>query len=270
MKEMKMFDAEAMSDLKVHSAKLINTDSTSKGNQTKWVEDNKIIKEDDFGYEGLAEFIASCFRQSCSNVDYVTVPYYLCHIQLANKKANGCYSLNFLKQGEELVSLHKLLQRIVGYNYCSMTFTDVCKIVSDYTHLDLIPYLFEIFAFDAMLLNRDRHLANISFIKSDSKFKFSPIFDFGAALLSDLEDFPLEKSIYGLISSVTSKPFNKDFDKQLMLLKPYHKIYKIDLSKFQDSISIAYKFYPKNYVNRAMEALEYRLNYYRGELWEEI
>lgn len=47
-------------------------------------------------------------------------------------------------------------------------------------------------------------------------FSYCPIFDNGAGLLSDITmDYPLDRNVYELIDSVTSKTICSDFDEQL-------------------------------------------------------
>jgi len=72
-------------------------------------------------------------------------------------------------------------------------------------------------AVDALFLNEDRHTNNIAVIRNeDTKvFRMAPIYDNGLALLSDLNDYPLNKDMYRNIGKVQAKPFDVDFNVQL-------------------------------------------------------
>lgn len=70
---------------------------------------------------------------------------------------------------------------------------------------------------DAFFLNEDRHTNNIAFLYdgTNDKYAFSPIFDNGLALMSDLSDYPVDKDIFECIKHITAKPFSTKFDEQL-------------------------------------------------------
>lgn len=82
--------------------------SITKGNQIKWVKDNKYIKADTMGYESIAEFVSSIFLKHVKGIDYA--PYYLCEITENGENFFGCYSDNFVNFDEELVSLFRVLK----------------------------------------------------------------------------------------------------------------------------------------------------------------
>ena len=74
-------------------------------------------------------------------------------------------------------------------------------------------------AFDALILNEDRHTNNLLFLyhfKLDT-WKLAPLFDHGLSLLSDVKDYPLGVDINILKRKVKAKPFNTNFKKQLAL-----------------------------------------------------
>ncbi len=66
---------------------------------------------------------------------------------------------------------------------------------------------------DSVFLNEDRHLHNIAVIKKDDgSFAYCPIFDNGAALLSDTKfDYPLSGNVTDYISSMKSKTIDESF-----------------------------------------------------------
>lgn len=80
-------------------------------------------------------------------------------------------------------------------------------------------YMNKLLTIDAIFLNEDRHTHNIAVLMNkDGKFAYCPIFDHGAALLSDITmDYPMEEDVYALIDTVRSKTICDDFDEQLDL-----------------------------------------------------
>lgn len=73
--------------------------------------------------------------------------------------------------------------------------------------------------FDFIIANTDRHLNNFGLIENGSEILFSPMFDNGLSLLSNLSDNELEKiSEFALKKYLKSKPFSSDPKKQLKLI----------------------------------------------------
>lgn len=201
--------------------------SSSKGNQLKYNVDDKWIKVDFLGYEGAAELLCSEILKY-SNVSYF-VEYDLETIKYNNREFTGCISKSFLSGDENVVTLENLILKT-----CGCTFTSFCnekttreKIVSlvdlvkEKTGLEYFgEYLTTLLELDAFVLNEDRHSYNIAFLYDKGDWSYCPIFDNGAAFLSDMrEDYPLEKNYIGLMASVTAKPFTKDFDSQMELCR---------------------------------------------------
>ena len=77
-------------------------------------------------------------------------------------------------------------------------------------------YLSTLLELDAFILNEDRHTNNIAVIRNekDGSFRLCPIFDNGLSLLSDLNDYPLNRELYECIDAVLAKPFSTDFAEQ--------------------------------------------------------
>ena len=74
-------------------------------------------------------------------------------------------------------------------------------------------------AFDALILNEDRHTNNILFLYNpvEKSWQLAPIFDNGLNLLSDEKDYTPGKPLMILKRKVKAKPFNSSFSKQLSL-----------------------------------------------------
>ena len=70
---------------------------------------------------------------------------------------------------------------------------------------------------DSFFLNEDRHTNNLAVIRNERTmgFRLCPMFDHGLALLSDLNDYPLDHDVYDCIRRVRAKPFDTDFDVQV-------------------------------------------------------
>lgn len=197
--------------------------SISKGNQLKMNLDHKWYKADFLGYEGASEVLASAILKQ-SNITYF-VDYKLQKITLNDQVYNGCVSDDFLKNDEELVTAYRLFLACNGIPIesalCNITSTEkkvmyFVDFIEKATGIDNFgQYLTLMLEWDRFVLNEDRHFNNIAFIKSDAGYRIAPLFDNGAAFLSDLrDDYPLNSNIHGLISRVQAKPFSDDFDKQ--------------------------------------------------------
>ena len=229
--------------------------SSSKGNQKKWIYDNKFIKADTYnGYESIAECLAYIVGK---HTNIKSIKYLSCIInevkEYGVESFYGCYSNNFIKEGESLVTVYKILLHYFNstlinafyYNYSANKMLEVIsKNCSRYTEIDInkiLRYFSDICKFDAIILNEDRHLNNIAFIFDGNSFRFSPIFDNGASLLS--ESGILNESIYYGINRAQSKPFSISFNEQISLFKDLPRI-KIDYDSLineLNNVSFQYK-----------------------------
>ena len=75
-------------------------------------------------------------------------------------------------------------------------------------------YLTLLFEVDALFLNDDRHLNNIAVLEHDGQYDYCPIFDHGAALLSNQRDYPMDIEPMGSIPKILARPFNISFNRQ--------------------------------------------------------
>lgn len=200
---------------------------SSKGNQLKWFSGDTWYKADYTGYEGLAEYVVSALLQkSCLAADDF-VCYETEQISYHGKVFNGCRSRNFLKTGEQLITLERLFQNQYGASLYRSLFQieDVNErasfLVSQVEQMTGLRnfgvYLDRMLAIDAVFLNEDRHTHNIGVIlKEDGSYRLCPYFDHGASLLSDTTlDYPIGGDVYKLIASVQSKTLSMDFQEQL-------------------------------------------------------
>ena len=204
---------------------------SSKGNQLKWNKDGVWYKADNNGYEGLSEYAISKLLKKSSLKKDEFVDYDLETIEYGYQIYNGCKSNNFLSEGESILTLERLFESNYGEKLSSLLMSIdgvsnrirfVVDKVEQITGLyDFGLYLSKILILDKIFLNEDRHMNNIAVIYDNkNKFKLCPIFDNGAALLSDVkQDYSLNVEWNILIKDVKSKSFDEDFDAQTDFLE---------------------------------------------------
>lgn len=223
--------------------------TSSKGDQSKWHVGSKWIKQNTRGYEGLAEVLASIIL-SCSTLpkqQYVI--YKPCEIFLPTGDiSSGCFSYDFRGKLQE-VTLERLFEAnftstdsILNDNALSTEekFNRLMKQVEAFTGLDARNDITQMLAFDALILNEDRHTNNILFLYEPVKqsWQIAPIFDNGLSLLADEKDYPPGKPLTILKRKVKAKPFNTNFSKQLALYKGPAFINKTELLDQLESTDI--------------------------------
>ena len=210
------------------ATRMIST--SSKGDQSKWRIGDKWVKQNARGYEGQAEILASLVLSCTTLVPDAYVTYYSCLIELADEeRSTGCYSHDFRGKLQEVT-----LERLFEANFTSTDlildnqslstadkFEQVMAQIAQFTGLDVRLDIARLLAFDALILNEDRHTNNILFLYSPTQksWQLAPIFDNGLSFLSDQKDYPLGKPLTILKRKVKAKPFNASFSKQLALYK---------------------------------------------------
>lgn len=197
---------------------------TSKGDQPKWHIDDDWYKADHMGYEALSEVIVSWMLDHSTINDFVA--YTPVIIQSSDKTHVGCQSKNFRQEGEMLLPLEKLHRAYHGIGLAKKLaeipevegrIRYTASFVEETTGLtDFGIYLSTLLELDSFILNEDRHTNNIAVIRNekDGSFRLCPIFDNGLSLLSDLNDYPVNRDIYECIGAVQAKPFSADFSEQ--------------------------------------------------------
>ena len=219
---------------------------SSKGNQLKWNIDSLWIKADYAGYEGLVETIVSKILEKSNLLQHEYVHYETEEIEYKNKIHRGCKSVNFIPDGFQLITIERLYALTTGRSlYQSVFRIDsvsarcqflVNEIIRCTGLKDFGTYLAKILTIDALFLNEDRHFHNIAVMMDrKGKYHLCPIFDQGAALLSDTTyDYPMNVDSYTLMKSVKSKTFSSDFDEQLDVVeKLYGKTIQFTCTKRQ-------------------------------------
>ncbi|MER2192440.1 MAG: HipA domain-containing protein [Solibacillus sp.] len=208
------------------AVRIIST--SSKGDQSKWRVGDKWIKQNTRGYEGQAEVLASLVLvySTLQEKDYVR--YFPCEIVLPDGDTSiGCYSHDFRGKLQEVT-----LERLFEANFTSTDpilndkalstgekFEQIMQQIQDFTGLDVRLNIARLLAFDALILNEDRHTNNILFLYNpvEESWQLAPLFDNGLSLLSDEKDYAPGKPVTILKRKVKAKPFNSSFSKQLAL-----------------------------------------------------
>lgn len=205
-------------------------ETSSKGNQEKWYDSktDRWYKVDQFGYEALSECAVSAILEY-SNIDAETpftfVRYDMEHMAVHGRRRTGCSSPNFLEKGQSVITLSRLLGRVLDAplkEKLGRLSSDKKRIqylaekTAEYTGLEHFPeYLTLVFEVDSLFLNDDRHFNNIAVIEENNKYSYCPIFDNGAALLSNTQLSQMDIMPKALMSVLKARPFNTSFTRQM-------------------------------------------------------
>lgn len=204
-------------------------ETSSKGNQEKWLENGRWYKLDQFGYEALAEAFSSMLLEH-SNLERDTpfsfVRYRMERIYVHGRERTGCSSESFLRPGESIITLAHLYRRCLDKplkDVLSRLTSDrkriayLAEMTAELTGLERFPdYLTALFEADALVLNDDRHLNNIAVLEREGGYGYCPIFDNGAGFLSNVHLAPMDIAPGGLIPTVKARPFHTTFNRQVI------------------------------------------------------
>ncbi|MBM7649946.1 hypothetical protein JOC78_002930 [Bacillus ectoiniformans] len=204
--------------------------TSSKGDQSKWLVGDKWVKENTRGYESIAEYVAYLILDSSTLTKDSFVSYVPCLIERHDGTVSeGCYSKDFRGFLQEVT-----LERLFEANFettddilnCSRYSTEdkfhsIMDKIFHFTGLNVSKEISQMLAFDAFILNEDRHTNNILFLfdPGTETWQLAPIFDHGLSLLSDVNDYPLGMPMSILKRKVKAKPFSSSFTKQLALYR---------------------------------------------------
>lgn len=202
-------------------------ETSSKGNQEKWQENGRWFKLDMFGYEGLAETVTSTLlaRTNIAELGFRYVTYRMERLEVHDRVRNGCSSADFLQLGESIITLADLLRKGVGSDWQSQVkrlpnmqakIGWMVEQTERLTGLDRFGiYLTALFEADMLFGNEDRHLNNIAVLRRGEVFDYCPMFDFGAGLLSNVRDYPMDVEPKALLSQLRAQPMNTQFIRQV-------------------------------------------------------
>lgn len=205
-------------------------ETSSKGNQEKWLDSdsNRWYKLDQFGYEALAETLISVLLEK-SNIEtdmpFTFVRYRMEKLHVHGRERTGCVSDNFLKPGQSLITVNRLLtntlgaplkQKLLQFPSDKRRIAYLAEATAEITGLKEFPqYLTLLFEVDALFCNDDRHLNNIAVIEQGGRYDYCPIFDNGAGLLSNTQLSQMDIAPKALISVFKARPFNTTFTRQM-------------------------------------------------------
>lgn len=202
-------------------------ETSSKGNQEKWLDSNRWYKLDQFGYEALAETLISKLLEMSNiqtDTEFQFVHYQMEKLYVHGRERTGCSSENFLKQNHSIITLSHLFRRefseplkkqLGKLSSDKKRIAYLANTTAELTGLKKFPqYLTLLFEIDSLFLNDDRHLNNIAVIDCGDHFDYCPIFDNGAGLLSNTMIAPMDIEPKALIRSAKARPFNTTFNRQ--------------------------------------------------------
>lgn len=204
-----------------------NIRQSSKGNQLKWENEGTWYKVDYTGYEGLAEYVISHLLKYTNLNEDEYVLYEPEQIKYKRQIYKGVRSRTFIDGDWQIITLERLFKNVYNESLTSVLWhmSDVkerleflVNAIKNITGLNNWgEYICRLFTIDAFFLNEDRHMHNIAVLMNGKgEYKYCPVFDNGAGLLSDTTmDYPMEQDIYQMISEVKSKSVSQDFDEQL-------------------------------------------------------
>ena len=205
---------------------------SSKGNQLKWEKSGIWYKADYLGYEGLAECVVSALLKRSSLPEDEFVIYEPETIKYKSQMYNGCSSTDFA-DGWQTITLERLFKNRFGTGlnqgiYSIEDHEQRLRFLVDQAERitglkDFGKYICKLFTIDAVFLNEDRHTHNISVLMNGDRFRFCPVYDNGAALMSDMAmDYPMGCDVYEEIGNVRAKTICDSFDEQLDIAEKFY------------------------------------------------
>lgn len=237
----------------------LSVNYSSSGNQMKWKHGNIFVKLDCLGYESVSECLVSTLLSftEISEKDYVK--YYPCIIYEDEIcLGNGCYSYDFVGEWKEISARVILEKSLMSLSIDYFTFLDV---LYDYTGQYFKNYIDRILYVDSITRNDDRHFGNIVFLVKDGIFKSAPLFDHGAACMSDIFTYPMNEDLNSNFKRIYAKPFYTSFLRQIYP----NQLLKIDYSNFVRSFHGEDEF-----EQRAMDTMILGLKCMEGISWQRI
>lgn len=239
-------------------------ETSSKGNQEKWYDQasGRWYKLDQFGYEALAETAVSTLLER-SNLErdtpFTFVRYQMERLQVHGRERTGCSSKNFLRPGQSLITVNRLLsshlgkplrEKLTRFPSDKKRIAYLAEATAEITGLEHFPrYLTLLFEIDALFCNDDRHLNNIAVLEQDGQYDYCPIFDNGAGLLSNTQLSSMDISPPALISALRARPFNTTFTRQMNaargLYGPQLAMPKLTADHVREVLRPALDYYPQ-------------------------
>lgn len=250
-------------------------ETSSKGNQEKWHDRSNDCwyKLDQFGYEALAESAVSIFLER-SNIESYTpfrfVRYQMERVQVHGRERTGCSSRNFLKPGQSLITINRLLSMHLGkplreelilLSSNKKRIAYLAERTAELTGLEMFPqYLTLLFEVDALFCNDDRHLNNIAVIEQNGTYGYCPIFDNGAGLLSNTQISQMDILPHALISVLKARPFNTTFTRQMNIARNLYgaqlSMPRLSRKEIRETLTHLLEYYPRRDRGLIMDRVE--------------
>ncbi len=224
--------------------------------RTKYYMDGCWYLESARGYEGVAESMVSDLLSFTNCDDYVS--YEVCQIN-GNP---GCRCKNFLSgDRESYISFEAAHQRDCGssltqlmtqYQDAAARIRYTIDFIRDYCGLDCTEYLRMIASLDMITLNIDRNFLNLGLIKNGRHYRFAPVFDYSAALLSILQYFPTDLPLEENVKAAAGGPFCENLEEQAQVLGTNLSVDFSGLSAYLETLP----------ASRANDTLQYQIDRY--------
>ena len=131
-----------------------------------------------------------------------------------NKGAPYSICEDFADESRELVPAWRIIQMQKKPNNISVYqhFVNCCEAIGV---RDAVPFLDRMIVLDYLIANEDRHLNNIAVLRRGEEFDYCPLFDFGAALLSNTRDYPLDIEPRAHLRLLRALPLETTFGRQV-------------------------------------------------------
>lgn len=131
---------------------------------------------------------------------------------------------------------------------------------------DYLTLLFEV---DMLFGNEDRHLNNIAVLRRGEDFDYCPIFDFGAGLLSNTQDYPMDIEPKSLVKQLRARPLDTTFGRQVQAAReifgPQLRC-GLTVRDVSDALEEALKFYAKRDIPYLRDRVEMCIGVLRKKL----
>jgi hypothetical protein len=244
---------------------IVTQAGTSEGTQVKYYKDGFWYKKDSRGHEGLAEYLVSRLLMFTDLSPEEFVQYEEGRIN----GNSGCRSQNFLREGEELITLYRLYYNEFGKDLSAVinqmeTMEERINYVTDFVRqscaFDLTDYFRKIFTLDMLVLNEDRHLNNLALIFDGTEFRAAPIFDQGISLLTANQSVKRYNGVAENVKRVVARPFSGSHEK----MQQYFGL------GFSLDVSAALQWLATEPDSREKEVLQYQLERYSYLFTEKI
>lgn len=250
------------------------------GSQLKRVKGNRFYKIDKYGYESLAEALVSDLEGYIEDLPHVD--YYHELKTINGVKRQVCWSENCIGADEGETTFYDVLvkcgvwgrlQDCNGMDAVNLIVDTMDKYMKGKSCRE---YLSKLIFLDAITLNPDRHLRNMSIIQdSDGDRRFMPVWDNGLCLLANTRDYPLSTDWKSAMYLVYSQPFHSDYIRQCSYFRDCDKL-RIKYKDFMEKLDViesdldSYLYYGNDVFKRMCRVLRFRLRKLEGIAWERL